>query len=639
MRIYLLQGTPLGAIANLDPAPEPGDVLVTLRRGQDPDDSATRTLSSQGFTVLYGESLVPGEVGRAMDDLGGQFLRSWYRVGEKDVSEIRGVSLGDNQVQYMGKLSNPRYVIRLGEITRLLVERYPEAEIISDVADGSGIRSTDPRFLPCGTVIGHVTRSLKHPFRQVRPIEPVPAQMHLKSKDRLMPALKALAGGFRPAWIREKLRWRREQAQNDGMPLIYVFNGRGSNLVADRLVETGSFRAAIGSNDAKKALALRHDHLFALPGLSDLYKAWLIWRHAKTLPERLASSSDYVFNGINYGPVMARPVATMFGSTLLPTLLILAKIRKLMRISRADGYVINGEGNGMSILAALTRGTDAAVYYLKHGFNVNTRTLRSDHLNEPHVTYLSCGADHSAEFGRFLPENKKPRSIVVGNQLTTLMEPIRGRRPKDHKRRLLIVSFGNLSHYRGSRVPAGDQYIISVFNLARTLAAEGWSISYRPHPGHPLALEKRIAKELGVSDIINWDTKTTLNETLLVHDVVLSSNSSVYYQALYAGWPCVFFEPNYLPDEDEKELYTVGPLIGIPVARDIERPVTSDPETTEKYVRQTLDPNSFTSTFPDIVKKKYGARFFDPNTDDPIGEAVAVMESDFADTRFGARSA
>ena len=633
MRLYILQRTPLKAVAQLDPEPQLGDVIVMLRQGQDPDGSAAENLRDLGFSVVYGETQISVELGRKLDNLGRRFLRSWYMDRGRDVSEIDGVSIGDNQVQYMGKLSNPCHIVRLGEITRTMIERYPTAEVLSDLGDGEGIRSTDPRFLPSGRVVERVASSLKRSFRQLRPINAVPSQIRLKSKDRLVPALRALIGGFRPVWLREKLRWRRDQARKSGKPLIYVFNGRGSNLVADRLVQTGKFRVAIGSNDSQQALSLRHDHLFALPSLNNLWRAWMVWRHAKALPAKLESSSEFEYRGINYGPLISKPVAEMLGATLLPTLLILAQTKKLMRVSGANGYIINGEGNGMSFLAALTRDQNTSVYYLKHGINVNTRTVRSDHLNESHVTYLSCGSDHSVEFGRFAPEDQKPRTVVVGNQLTRLMQPIQGQRPIHHKRRLLIVSFGNLSHYRGSRVPAGDQYIISVFALAKKLAREGWTISYRPHPGHPLDLEKRIADEMGGTDIINWDIETTLHQTLLEHDVVLSSNSSVYYQALFAGWPCVFYEPNYLSQEDDRELYTVGPLIGLPVARDIKRPVTSDPDIMEKYVRETLDPNSFTSTFPEILKQQYGSRFFGTNPEDPVGEAIDVIENDFVNAR------
>ena len=628
MRLYILQRTSLKAVTQLDPAPRLGDVIVMLRQGQDPDGIGAESLRELGFSVVYGETLISVELGRKLDNLGRRFLRSWYMDRGRDVSEIGGISLGDNQVQYMGKLSNPCHIVRLGEITRATIERYPNAEVLSDLGDGEGIRSTDPRFLPSSRVVKHVASSMKRPFRQLRPINAVPSQLRLKSKDRLAPALKALIGGFRPVWLREKLRWRRELARKSGKPLIYVFNGRGSNLLADRLVQTGKFQVAIGSNDSQKALSLRHDHLFALPSLNNLWRAWMLWRHAKALPDQLGSSSDFECNGINYGPLISKPVAQMLGATLLPTLLILAQIKKLMRVSGANGYIINGEGNGMSFLAALTRAQNTSVYYLKHGINVNTRTVRSDHLNESHVTYLACGSDHIIEFGLFTPEGQKPRSVVVGNQLTSLMQPIQGQRPIHHKRRLLIISFGNLSHYRGSRVPAGDQYIISVFVLAKKLAREGWTISYRPHPGHPLDLEKRIADEMGGTDIINWDIETTLNQTLLKHDVVLSSNSSVYYQALFAGWPCVFYEPNYLPQEDTSELYTIGPLIGLPVAHDIKRPVTSDPDIMGKYVRETLDPNSFTSTFPKILKQQYGSRFFGTNPEDPVGEAINVIEND-----------
>ena len=153
MRLYILQRTPLKAVAQLDPEPQLGDVIVMLRQGQDPDGSAAENLRDLGFSVVYGETQISVELGRKLDNLGRRFLRSWYMDRGRDVSEIDGVSIGDNQVQYMGKLSNPCHIVRLGEITRTMIERYPSAEVLSDLGDGEGIRSTDPRFLPSGRVV------------------------------------------------------------------------------------------------------------------------------------------------------------------------------------------------------------------------------------------------------------------------------------------------------------------------------------------------------------------------------------------------------------------------------------------------------------------------------------------------------
>ena len=628
MRLFILQKTPLERVSRLTPSPKPGDILVYLRLGQDPNGNISQDLRDKGIVVEYGETIVPMETSRAMDDLGGKFLRTWFTDNGQDISKVWGVSLGDNQVQYMGKMSNPRFVVRIGEIARIYSERYPEAGIVSDISDGDGIIASNPAYFPVGTIIKHVAQTLGRSYEYSQAINPLPEQMFISNKDRLLPAIKAYLGGFRISWIRHKLRWKLHRTDNDEKPLFYVFNGRGSNMVADGLVETGDFRAAVGSDDSDKAFPLRHDHFFALPSPRVISQAFLLWRHAKKLPDQLESNKTFAFHGINYGPVLARPLAAMFGATLLSTLIILAQTRKLMQKTKAKGYIINGEGNGMSFLAALTRKEDVAVYYLKHGINVNTRTLRSDHLNESHITYLSCGADHRAEFGRFLHERNKPRCAIVGNQLTAITEPIKGRRPAIHKKRLLIISFGNLAHYRGSRVTACDQYIVTMFGLTKKLASEGWSISYRGHPGHPLALEKRLAADMGVSKIIHWDTQRSFFESLLAHDVVVCSNSSVYYQALYAGWPCVFYEPDYLPKGNRDELFTLGPLIGLPIAKDISRPVTSSPETLGRLVRDTVDPHSFSSRFPEILMEQYAERFFGPNPIDPISEVVRVIRND-----------
>jgi len=68
---------------------------------------------------------------------------------------------------------------------------------------------------------------------------------------------------------------------------------------------------------------------------------------------------------------------------------------------------------------------------------------------------------------------------------------------------------------------------------------------------------------------------------------------------------------------------------GLVVADDIERPVTNDPATLARMVRETLNPVSMTSTFPRQFTTQYARRFVGPNPDKSDVDVAAFMEADF----------
>ena len=78
-----------------------------------------------------------------------------------------------------------------------------------------------------------------------------------------------------------------------------------------------------------------------------------------------------------------------------------------------------------------------------------------------------------------------------------------------------------------------------------TLLDEGWTIKFRSHPYHHHDVEDFIGKNFEGYDQVGWEVSPTIEQALQSFDVVVSNITTAYYQSLYAGWPTIFYEPNY----------------------------------------------------------------------------------------------
>lgn len=286
----------------------------------------------------------------------------------------------------------------------------------------------------------------------------------------------------------------------------------------------------------------------------------------------------------------------------------------------------------MGFLIEMNRETLRRIYFVGHGINVFKWTLKTTAHNNPHVTYLACGDDHRAEYGVHLPENEKPPRLTTGSPVATIMDPIRGKRPKDHGKRLLILGFANINYQNTAREFGVDIYLADVFTVARDLIKEGWKITFRGHPRHPLDLEKLVIERLGITDSIQFDHRPDISDSLLVHDAVVSNITSVYYQALYAGWPTIFYEPDYLSCANKSILFNEQWYVGLPAALDIDRPIAIKREDLGRLIRETLDPKSKVATFPEKFVGKYAQRFLGPEPENVENIIADILEKDHLNT-------
>ena len=337
-----------------------------------------------------------------------------------------------------------------------------------------------------------------------------------------------------------------------------------------------------------------------------------------------------ILGHISYGPIVAAAFAALLARELWLFTIVLAQSRKLQRMTNFAALIVNGAGNEpMGNLVALNQRTGRRIYLVSHGLDVHKIAIFCPVVDNPHVDHLVYGSDHDDDYRLYLPDSDRPRQVVLGIPVTTIMNGVRGRRSPRHRKRLIIFSFGQLDFWNAARIRACDRYYVETFRIARELIHEGWTVSCRAHPGHSQELERRIAATLGLEHVIVWDRHDTLDDALLAHDVVVSNLSSAYYQSLYAGWPTIFYEPDYRETGSIAGIESDPMLTGLPVARDIERPVTNDPATLERLIRETLDPASPTSIFPERFTGTLAHRFIGPRAADADEAIAEFIERDF----------
>jgi hypothetical protein len=626
MRLFLLERTPLSELDRLSDPPRNGDAVAFLRRAQDPVGRNRVELETRGIEVLWADSLIDKKTSKRIEDLGARFMDHWYFDGDCDVSRLKDMSLGRLYTRELGRLTNPRFVIRNGEIVRQVLQHYPEAEIVfCDLVDGGNVMKVAAQLQPLAQVAKLVAETLGRDLRIIEAANPLPPSFGRGDSHRFGRIIKRYLGGFRPAWRKA----RKGGGKIDGQkPTLYIFLGRGTLSVARELAERGKIRIVTSGLGIEGAATLRYDHLFALPGIEDILGARRVLRHAQNLKDRLE------LNGITYGTLLTRSITGALRSQVYKTLMIVAQTRKLQQKTDLDGALINAEGvSPMGMLVAMNRESPHRIYFNSHGLNVFRMTVPGAAHNNPHVTYLSCGEDHQAEYGVHLDEAQRPRRPVVGNPITGLMNSIRGKRSRVHQKRLLILSFAPIEYINSARERACDDYLIDVFGVARQLIGEGWKVSFRAHPNHPIVLERLLANEIGGLEELAWDTRPALEDSLLEHDVVVSSITSVLYQTLYAGWPTVFYEPDYRPQDGPGAVLGKELMVGLPTATDIRRPVATDRDTLGEMIRETLDPHSPTAGFPDRFSGEYAKRFIGPRPEAAHMEIADFLERDLLENR------
>ena len=209
------------------------------------------------------------------------------------------------------------------------------------------------------------------------------------------------------------------------------------------------------------------------------------------------------------------------------------------------------------------------------------------------------------------------------------MNATRSKKSAVHGKKMLILAFGILEFINSARTYALDQYYMEIFGIVGSLLNEGWTVTIRPHPNHGHDLEDRLLAAFDFKDAIQWDTEPTFQRALPKYDVVVSNLSSAFYQSLYAGWPTIFYEPDYRKFGGIEGIETDSMLTGLLTAKDLQRPVTNDPATLAAMVRESLEPDSMVSTFPGRFAGELAPRFIGPDPEHADSVIADFVENNF----------
>lgn len=629
MRLYLILNTALADIMRVANPPEVGDLICFFRIGQDPTGKGVADLKRKGIDTLYADSLLDEDANKTLNTVGTRFLREWFRDDHEDFSDLGDISIGSAFSMELGRQINPRVILRFGEILRRLLERRPEMLLVlSDVRDGNGIFEVKPAHLPLHQVLETVAARSGISLVSLKSVDPIPPAHRRVSHNYWLKTAKSLAGGLRPSWILARLKCRRLLNTPVRGPLLYMILGRGQESMAARLAANGHLRIVSTRRDIPGVEAMRGEQLFALPRLGDIARAVSLLKTLSRLSSPHSADDRFFVSDIDYSPILYSAVRSVIASQIWSFLVVVAQSRRLHKLLGYNALFVAGAGaEFMGNLLALDRTSGRKVYLMPHGMDLQRKAYLMPGSDQHHVTYLAFSAEHKDYYVSDDGPRHQLRTVQTGNPLTSDMNRLRAMRRAEHQKRLLILSFGHLEFWNAERIYAVDRYYVELFAIARSLIAEEWQIGLRAHPSHPSNLEHRLASEFGIEERIEWDTGASFETALTQYDVAVCSASTTFYQSLFAGWPTIFFEPNYRQAEGT-DMENDPMMTGLVTAADIERPVTSSSSELERLIRSSSDANSMVSTFPQRFSTVLAPRFIGPCPANADAIAAKFLEED-----------
>jgi len=619
MHLYLLEWTPLKYIKDISPCPTKGDVIVIFRAGQDPEVQEKEKLNTDGITIIFGERLLNRDESDKINCFGTQFIDTWHYDNNQDVSLVHGYSLGEFISPQILTKSLPWYLVRTGEIVRRVINDNSKAHhIYCDFINGINIESARDNFIPLKDITRKITHDAGKQFHSIQPLKPLPsvkAKTLLPNHSPWTSMIKALFGGLRPAYIfsRFKIRWHKWLKKNSTD--IYVFSGRGMGSLIEKLLNEG-YKITTDQPSDNNTLTIRHDHLIAFPTWMEIRTTWRLYNHAREMSSNSDRLSTWTFNGIDYSRFLAKSVTQIFLDTLPISIVKIAQVRKMQSLLNCRAVIVNGEtGAGPRSLVYLNRNTDMQIYYVCHAMGIHKFQPFCMGRNHSHVTYFPCGSDHLSQYGARLPDNKKPRMLVTGSPAANIFKNIQIKRSAINQKRIMFQNFSPAGFVIAARIRKIDDYTIHIFKVARILLDEGWKVTFRGHPQIGNELEYKMATNMNMEKLIDWGDHLAFDQALLNHDIVVCSTSTSFYQTLYAQWPAIFYEPLRQNEYGSDGIGYDNFFVGLPAATDIKRPFVKNQQDLLKFIRQSLDPDSFISKFPKKFTTEFAHRFIGPNPD------------------------
>jgi hypothetical protein len=620
MRVYFLESTPLAELATTADRPQAGDRVVFLRDAQDVIGDARRALEAEGVAVIRGPDLVTKEAFAEMDAMLDSYLKGWFLDGDNDVSWDGSLSLGRFAAGQLTMAQKPTILVSTGEMARRALADVPEySTVITDLTDGESPYQTQiahPDMLPRLSLLKTLAEERGLTVASRHPTVRLPDIHRDGGGLSWVRIIWLLIGGLRPAYL-----WPRLTAMFKGKSSrrVYVFFNHGLELLARELGHRGRAQVLADRAGHADVQPLRADHIVALMGRNTKQALHRMRAWAQHLVED-SVAPRYVLDGFDYTPFLILGLSVYLRDRLALELTKIAQARRLFARTVPELIVINGGSCAMYGAIAHAYETPCTVLHVDHGLNVFLFRLRDTIHNFSHVVYAAHGTDHADCYGNALASNDKPQILQLPNPATTVMASLHQRKQPTTGRSVLFANFtAGYDHGCGHHHDF-DRYMIDLFSAARLLAKKGIRVSYRPHPGEKPGYARFLIDAMGLDGTVHIDTAPSFEDALLDHDAFVSSSTSCLYQALYAGWPAVFYEPNI----------DTTHLIGMPAASDIERPVAGTVEQLCAMIEQAFEPGSIVADFPGRFRTEYAPRFVGRDA----GSADKAL-ADFIETRIG----
>lgn len=599
VRIYFSECATLADLNAGPDAPRTGDHVVFFRDAQDMDGSARAQLRSAGVIVTYGPDLLSAAHAMEIDSMLDRYLKSWFMDGGEDISRADQISLGRFLSGQLTMAQKPTLLVASGEIFRLVLAGAPGGTVVyGDFRDGETpfqrqLRHQDAT--PRRRLLKRLVEDHGSSYRDLAVARPLPPIHRSGGTTGFARLLRILAGGLRPRYLAGRLRARR---QSRDRPAVYVFFNHGLRLVAESLARSG--RIAVFGNQAGHpgVTPLRPDHVLALPSGEMRRAAKRMRARCRALIDGGVLGFDLACRGFDYSPYLLAGLATYLRRLLPLDLVLIAQARKLFDRCGFALTVINGAAHAMYGAIGYGRATGTCTLYVEHGLNLFESGLRNAIHNEPDVIYGIHGTDHMAAYGRQMPAGTQMQWRPLPNPATAVTTEIR-RPDAASTRRVLLANYWAGFDNGCSRYHAYDRYMIELMTAARVLVTRKYKVSYRPHPGEAPAYVRYVIERTGLADQIAVDESPNFETALAHHHVFVANATSCIYQALFGGWPTIFYEPDFDPDR----------FVGMPAATDIFRPVAGTPDELVAMVEQAFDPESDVARFPERFRTTYAERF------------------------------
>ena len=643
MRLFLVERISLHTLAEGPGAPVKGDVVAFFRHAQDIDGSAAARLRDRGVHVEWAEDRLDLTDEEVIDAFIETFSQVWYQTGGVDQTRADGISLGGMITGEIISRYRINYLVRYGEIHSRLFDAFPETrEVVSDIVDAVTPfcdDRPDSLSIPHRRLLRDMTGARGIRWCPLAVSDPIPSAVtHHRGPLRPWMILRTFAGGFRPAFLLARLRLALTRRQKH-RARVYIFFCPGLISVGSALGRRSDVEVLGDRTHLSAVTPLRYDHLLALPNLGVLRAARRLRKTVGRIRRHGFAGNIANHNGTDYAPYFLSIITHAVGLRLAIGLIKIGQSKAMLRRYRPDLVVINGETHpatlGIIHYAPLY---GCRVAFIEHSPYMVPFGYYPHGRNNPSVIYVTPGEDYVETYGKHLPEDQKPWRPVVATPSTMVMNDVRGRRADPPGRRVLITNYGATIPFSVNRGKYYDRYMIDILKASRALVDRGYHVSYRPHPGYKNpAYVTYMLKSCGMTDKITVDTVPEFPDSLAEFDILVTNSSGCFYQALYAGWPTIFYEPEFKPQQ----------FVGLAAATDIDRPIATTPEELAQMIRDGVEnPDSLTARFPEIFNSVYAERFIGRNADQAdqiiadflIDHCLATGDAARASTFSGAES-